>query len=154
MSDEVIQILIGGKAYALKANDPESLKKLPWSDRKQLIELLENIKQAEYVKAAMSRDKTTINQAKNPVTSVAAKSQVKTNHLPATNSNDANFKQAQKSQPQLDPSIKPSDQDADDLMARLILEQQQHQKPIPDKSAVLRVMLIVFAVIIALMLIF
>ena len=160
MSENQITITINGKSHQFKAGDVDAMRDLPWSERKQLIELLENIKQAEYVKAAKS-ESDPIEAHTKYESDTKSDASFQNNSTDSTSINHIDLNQASlkspkntASTPQLDPSIKASEKDADDVMARLILEQKQHHKPIPDKSSVLKVMLIVFAVIIVLMLIF
>lgn len=162
MSNNKITITINGVTHQFQTGDIQAMRNLPWSERKQLIELLESIKQAEFVNAAQSSETTSAIESATSQQQVTLNNSVETEpkKLKSTakspNKNQyvkQNISHSPKA-PQLDPSIKASDKDADDMMQRLILEQQKDQQRIPDKSAVIKVMLIVFAVIIGLILIF
>ncbi len=128
----------------------ESFKALPWNERKQLIELLEDIKQTEYVKKPAVSDAA--EATSNATVRVA-------NHdggmTPDLNPNVPDNKLADKqSDSGFDPSVKKSEQDVDDLMQRLIIQEKQHHQPIPDKSSVMKLLLGVFVVILLLAVLF
>ena len=144
MQNNLITITINGVTHEFQTGDVTAMRDLPWSERKQLIALLENIKQAEYIQAA---EQSETNAGNNSSSDRAPQNQI--NNL-TTQVNPT-------SEPhQLDPEIKTSERDVDDLMARLILEQKQNNKhqPVPDKSSVIKLLLVVFAIIIALAVIF
>lgn len=146
MTKNQITITINDKTHRFNVDDVEAIRALPWSERKQLIDLLENIKQAEYVKT----DKTTVPthaagfDSEQKVVPQSL-SQSTTNNNPASAQRTASH--------ELDPEIKASDKDVDDLMTRLILEQKSSHRPVPEKAAVVKWMLLVFAVIIGLALV-
>lgn len=142
-----IVIKINNKTHCFNSDDMEAMRQLPWPERKALIELLEKIKQAEYVKPVKEVFEDDAKFVTNPDS--------------ATNSSaNLNKKITQNRTPisgydkKLDPKIKPSDADLDDLMSRFIVEQKQSHQTVPDKSSVYKWLLIVFAVIIGLVLIF
>jgi len=144
MQKDQITITINDRTHRFKADDIEAMRDLPWAERKQLIDLLENIKQAEYIQAEKPTELST-DAGFNLSPNAAVKSSPKTTATQADQSSAL---------PQLDPEIKTSEKDVDDLMVRLILEQKKNHKPVPDKSSVLKFLLIVFAIIIVLALIF
>ena len=151
MEKDQITITINDKTHQFKAGDVDAMRDLPWPERKQLIDLLENIKQAEYVKSADANfSPTTSPGSKNQsygsdqAINSTTKQQVIKPPTPASQTNAA----------KLDPAIKASDKDVDDLMNRLILEQKGSHQPVPDRSTVIKLLLLVFAIIIALALIF
>jgi|GEM_PF-1375603 len=159
MNETDILIKINGKVHRIIKGDTQAIKKMPWKDRKQLVELLEEIKQAEFIKPK-NTDGTSSDASLEPSSSVS--------DIPSNKSRDTATKISQstidsihstdsKHKPQkLDPQVKSSEKDVDDLMARLILEQKQnnHHQSVPDKSSVIKLLLIVFVIIIALAVIF
>lgn len=124
-----IEITINGKTHSFNQGDDSTIKNMPWNDRKQLIEVLEQIKQVEYV------------DNKSPT-----KIKPSTSHEITKTSNPAS---PTKGPIELDQAVKPGEGDVDSIMSRLILEQKSTQKPIPDKSAVIKWMLVVIGIIIA-----
>lgn len=150
MTKNQITITINDKTHRFNVDDVEAIRALPWSERKQLIDLLENIKQAEYVKSADTNFSATAspvsknqpNGTDQPIISTN-KQQVIKPSKPASQTNAA----------KLDPEIKASEKDVDDLMTRLILEQKSSHRPVPEKAAVIKWVLLVFAVIIGLALV-
>lgn len=151
MNKDQITITINDKTHQFKAGDVDAMRDLPWPERKQLIDLLENIKQAEYVKPAdanfsspASLGSKNQSYGGNQAIKSTTKQPIIKPSKPAAQTNAA----------KLDPSIKASDKDVDDLMNRLILEQKGSHQPVPDKSSVIKLLLLVFAIIIALALIF
>ncbi len=147
MQNDQITITINGKTHQFKTDDITAMRNLPWAERKLLIELLENIKQAEYVKAVKQPNSTADAQF-NPATGVNQQ------RHSAVLSSKAKPLQGNPTSAQLDPQVKASEKGVDDLMQRLILEQQSNHKPVPDKSSVVKLLLLAFAVLIALALIF
>ncbi len=153
MKESDVLVKINGKVHRLNKENPNSIKNMAWEDRKQLIELLENIKQAEYIKADNQHESkigAQFEQAQEAKTQSIP--QVKRINQPSLKRDVSSAKDA----PKLDPKVKASDKDVDDLMARLILEQKQENshQPVPDKSAVIKLLLIVFVVIVVLAVIF
>lgn len=148
MQNSEITITVNGKTHQFKAGDLAAFKSIPWSERKQLIDLLESIKQAEFVQAdnkpthEVTLD-STFNQ-NSPTDSTAVRQHVR---KPSPN-DQFTPKGTPLHNPQLDPQIKASEQDVNDLMHRLIVEQKKHHKSIPDKSIVIKLLLAVFVVII------
>jgi len=149
MPNNQITITINGVTHKFQSGDVDAIRDLPWSERKQLIELLENIKQAEYVQAEQPTE-LSIDAGLNSSSNAAPQSLSKTT---ATQVNQSS-KPPQPDPVKLDPETKTSEKDVDDLMTRLILEQKQNHQPVPDKSSVVKLLLIVFAIIIALAAIF
>ncbi len=145
--DQIITITINGHTHRFNNGDFEAIKKLPWPERKALIELLENIKQAEYVKPIKDVE---VEDAKFEVNLQSA-SVASNTSLSKKAQNIAQTKQLNQT---LDSQIKPSDKDVDELMSRLIVEQKQTHSSVPDKASVYKWLLIVFAVIFGLALIF
>ncbi len=153
MKESDVLVKINGKVHRLNKDNLQSIKTMAWEDRKQLIELLESIKQAEYVKADSQQESNIDAQNEHQeVVKTSSISRVKTSDAPRISKGLNNGIEVSK----LDPKIKASDKDVDDLMARLILEQKQdsHHQSVPDKSAVIKLLLIVFVVILALAMIF
>jgi len=116
-----IEITINGKTHQFKAGDDRAIKNMPWSERKQLIEILEQIKQVEYVKSQPPVQQPNMSApiVNEPVKSESV-SPVKT----------------------YDKSIKPGHGDVDSIMNRLILEEKKHQSTIPEKGVVVKWMLL------------
>lgn len=139
MSQQTIQITIDGKTHEFKVGDTQAIKDLAWQDRKQLIELLEHIKQAEYVKksTAPTEPEEPLNQ---PV--IAAKPTMQSQ----PKSNDPKMG--------IDAEVKPGQGDVDSIMSRLILEEKKHQTTIPDRGAAIKWILIAFGIIILIALLF
>ena len=149
MPNNQITITINGVTHKFQTGDVDAMRDLPWSERKQLIELLENIKQAEYVQAEKPTELSTdagFNSNSSPIPQSLTKNT-------ATQVNQSS-KPPQFDAVKLDPEIKASEKDVDDLMTRLILEQKKKHQPIPDKSSVIKLLLLVFAIIIVLAAIF
>ena len=151
MTAAEIIITINGVTHKFTTGDVEAIRDLPWSERKQLIDLLENIQQAEYVKAVEPKDSSddakfnsTTGTAKLPIESAQSRHQHTSNQGASQSSKP----------PQLDSQVVASEKDVDDLMNRLILEQQSKHQPVPDKSSVVKLLLIVFTVIIVVAFIF
>ncbi len=143
-----ITIKINGQTHQFNTDDTEVIRKLPWQERKQLIELLEKIKQAEYIKPAKNdgveqgvKNATHNSLNKAPVDSSALK--VNKTHQLETNLRAVDVTSEKK----LDPAIKPSEADVDGIMKRLILEQKKQHPTVPDKSIVVKWLLIIAVVI-------
>ena len=135
MSQQTIKITIDGKTHEFMSGDHQAMKNMAWQDRKKLIDLLETIKQAEYVK-----------EAKSP--------EIETEKLTSTPTIDPEFKTNKNNSDQPDHTVKPGQGDVDALMNRLILEDKKHQSNIPDKSVVIKWMLIILAVVLLIAVIF
>jgi hypothetical protein len=134
MESTQVTITINGKSHQLNTADPESIRRLPWEDRKQLIGVLEHIKQAEYVQ-----------QSKAPETPrpylMAVKTTPQTDAVAA--SETASLKSTAK-----------APEDVDVLMSQLIIEDRKNRTQIPDRVVVVKWMLVILAVIIGLSLLF
>lgn len=140
-----ILIRINDKTYKLNPNNLSSLKAMPWEARKELINLLEQVKQAEYVKP-QKQPADDEPKSKHDASAVIS-TEVK---RPETKPVIASKQQ----KPTLDKSVKPSDSDVDDIMNRLILEQKSTHQTVPDKSSVYKWFLILFIVIVLLAMLF
>ncbi len=125
-----IDITINGKTHQLTADNVEAMKQIPWSERKALIQLLEAIKQAEHV--------------------VKPKPE---SELPAVQRSMTRIKQATEQPPKLDPGVKKSAADVDDIMNQLLMQQPQ-KSSVPDKQVVYKWFLIIFVVVVLLSMIF
>lgn len=121
--DDDILIRIGGKTHRLHDDNPQSLQKIPWPQRKRLISLLEAMKKADYVELGPTGDSQTQIETLKPETPVSANTE------------------------------KPMPQDSDAMMQRFLAEQQSHKSSIPSKAAVYKWFLIIFAIIFILVLI-
>ncbi len=144
-----ITITIAGKTHHFSQGDFEWFKSLPWSERKQLIELLENIKQAEYVKKPTESDDAVIKHQPDSKTINSEAGNHVSSRMPMGKHSSKVHDEAG-----FDSTVKKSDQDVDDLMQRLIIQEKQHHKPIPDKSAVMKLILGVFVVVFILAVVF
>lgn len=130
--DDDILIRIGGKTYRLR-DDVVSLRKIPWTQRKRLIEILETMKQAEYVPAKDQQPPQS-----NEISTMPAVAKLKT-------------KQAKPEKPA---TQQQPPQDAEAMMQRFLAEQHGHRSSIPSKTSVYKWFLIIFSVILLLVLIF
>ena len=129
-----IEITINGKTHTFEAGDPNAIKDMPWQERKELIGILEQIKQVEYVdnKPALEKQGLSILTTEkqiNPISSATAT-------------------------PAYDKAVKPGQGDVDSIMNRLIMEEKKHQSTVPDRGPVIKWMLAVIAVIMVLALLF
>ncbi|MCX7552561.1 hypothetical protein OS175_01620 [Marinicella sp. S1101] len=142
-----ISITINNQTHHFNGNDMESMRKLPWSERKALIALLENIKKAEYVKSV----KTIETADESEISESEARS-----HEPVSHPKMKKASVASKTQHKLDSPIKSSkaEADVDDLMNRLIVEQKQTRSSVPDKSEVYKWLLLIVVVIFVLAMVF
>jgi len=142
--DDII-VRINGQTHRLRTGEPESLRKIPWPQRKRLIEVLEAIKKAEYIDPFHAQDATShkpetvpdssqISQAITNKPKVVAHSSRKSVNSTSKHNNSA--------------------LDGDVLMQRFLAEQQTHKSSIPSKSTVYKWFLIIFAVILLLVLVF
>lgn len=105
MNDTNITIVIAGNTYTLRSGDLKSLRNMPAQDRDQLIDLLEALK--------AQREKT-----ERLVQNALAKNTV--NRASARGASNAN---------QTAPAERLGKGDVDAIMARLIAEEKQRQKP-------------------------
>jgi len=128
MSEQPVSITIGGKTHTFSVNDEAAIKDLAWQDRKQLIGLLEKIKQAEYIK-----------KTEPPADA--------NTQLPSVNVKPPN-------QPQSTTKTEDVTQlgqgDIDAMMSRLIIEEKKNQVQIPDKTTAIKWILLVTLIIIGL----
>ena len=105
MNDFSITVVIAGNTYTLRSGDLKSLRDIPAQDRDQLIDLLEALK-AQREKSERVVQNTL---AKNTVNRAAARSAISAN--------------------QTAPAERLGKGDVDAIMARLIVEEKQRQKP-------------------------
>ncbi|WP_223787972.1 hypothetical protein [Marinicella meishanensis] len=147
MTEDDITITINGETHRFKSGDAEAMQNMPWPQRKKLIDLLESIRQAEFVAAAQSQ------AAAEPVSPQPSQQPVVSKTAP---------KQRQPAATQLKPTpTKPSDlgvdasrQSPEDLMQQLIMQEKQHSHSIPDRLTVVKYMLAVIVLIILLSMLF
>lgn len=127
--DDDILIRIGGKTYRLR-DEAESLRKIPWSQRKRLIEILEAMKQAEYV---VVKDQPPPEARTTTAIKPVATLKPKPTRPPR-------------------PTEQQPPQDTDAMMQRFLAEQKNYKSSIPTKASVYKWFLIIFAVIFLLVL--
>lgn len=135
MSKQTIKITIDGKTHEFMAGDHQAMKNMAWQDRKQLIDLLENIKQAEYINQSTPVQEPEQPESIKPTLPTQSKSQ-------------------EKPKVDMDQASRPGQGDVDALMNRLILEDKKHQSNIPDKGVVVKWMLIILAIVLLIAVIF
>lgn len=110
MEPTPITFVMNGKTYRISADKPEAIRHIPRADREQLIQLLEEVKLQDQLAA-------------HAVGQVAAKAMPPAAKIPAA-SNVVSA--AQPVQPKPEPL---GAGDVDDLMARLIMEENRNKKP-------------------------
>ena len=128
-----ILIRIDGQTHRIDPRNPASIKKIPWPQRKRLIEVLESIQAADYVarEPAPGPDKKTADFDKpGPV---PAKQSTEQNALEQTGQTTAQSQSESR--------------DMDAVMQRLLTEQTDQRTKIPSKASVYKWLLIIFAVI-------
>ncbi|MCW8870600.1 MAG: hypothetical protein OQK49_07835 [Proteobacteria bacterium] len=133
-----ILLKIDGQTHLLRPDDPESLRKIPWSQRKRLIDVLEQIKKAEYVASNVSAT-----EKHRPVKEL-------TNRI-SNVSKDTAATTPQNTQQSEEHHHPPQDSDA--LMQRFLTEQKKHKSSLPTKASIYKWFLIIFAVIFLLILV-
>ena len=127
MQTESISFTINGNAYTLKVGDINAAAKIPKADRQELIKLLATVKACE-AKAQLSAQQSA--KVTRPVP-----------HTPITDEQTARPERLGRG-------------DSDDLMARLILEEQRKQKPALTQKDIYKWVGIIAVAIIVLILIF
>jgi hypothetical protein len=130
MDQTDISISINGKTHRIDIKDPEGIRQIPWEDRKHMIAVLDAIRQAEHVKQPSQPD-------------IRAVAPIKT-------ANQTTGQTTRK--PEAAAHNKPEDIDV--LMSQLIIEDRKNQTQIPDRVVVIKWMLLIFAVIVLLSLLF
>ncbi len=110
MEQPSITFILNGNTYSLCASDAESIRKIPSDVRQQLISLLEAIKRED--KLAQAAVQQALNKAKNPNQFEAKSVRTKSTLDSASPKPD-----------------RLGSGDVDALMARLIMEEKQNQKP-------------------------
>ena len=133
---EKITITINDKTHHFDANDKAAMAQMDWQDRKQLIALLENIRQAEHITPTESEQTPATKQIKTPQPDI-----------------QPSRHQVQDASHQTIREGRQGEGDVDALMSRLIMQEQQNRTSIPDRGTVLKWMLVFFAVVVLLMLI-
>ena len=110
MERPTFTFILNGNTYKLSVDDRESIRKIPSTVRQQLVELLEFVKREEH------RTQQAVQKAVD---------NVKTSSSIATKINNVeNSSVSKQSRPE-----RLGSGDVDALMARLILEEKQNQKP-------------------------
>lgn len=127
-----VRIIIDNNDYQLDLEDVSSIQAMPWPARKQLIDVLEAIQQADHIKAAEPKKEITPEPQR-----INQQAQAKIG-----------------SSSDLDPEIKKSDADIDAMMERFIMEGRQERKPIPDKTSIYKFLLIFMAVLLGISILF
>lgn len=135
MEQPEITFIINGNTYRVCASRPETLRNLPSADRQQLIRLLEKIKLEDQkakaaVQQALVKAKMPSGQARKTPTNAGAGA--KNNPKPERLGSG----------------------DVDALMAKLILEEKQHQKPTITKQSIYKWLAVFIVVFLVLMFIF
>ena len=134
MEQPTITFILNGNAYSLCSGDTETIRKMPSAVRQQLITLLEAVKREDQLaKAAVQQ---AVNKAKL--------------------SSPATTKSLSAGDPPGFAAVKPERLgagDVDALMARLIMEEKQNQKPSLTKKTLYKWLAGFFVVVILLILI-
>ncbi len=130
--DDDILIRIDGKTYRIREDKPALLKRIPWSQRKRLLSLLEAVKKAEYI----DREGPKATPEKPAVKQTISLIKRRANQSNQVNKNSNTVL------------------DSDALMQRFLAEQKQHKNTIPGKADVYKWFLIIFTFILLLVLIF
>jgi len=131
MDEPRITFIIDGNTYSLRSSDTGAIREIPSADRKQLIALLESVKQQDIL--AQTAVEQAVTRATHP------------SHSPPN-------EQVQ-SRPPGDPAIKPErlgSGDVDAIMARLIMEEENSRKPGLTKQGIYK-LLAGFAVVVFLL---
>ena len=133
MEPSTVTIILQGKTYSLKLSDPESIRKIPGAERRQLISVLKEIeiqdKLAENAIRAATEKTSAPTHAKDVASNVIAdRQEARPERLGAG--------------------------DVDELMARLIMEERKNQKPPLTPKTFYKWMVIILLVIVALIYIF
>ena len=117
MDQTTITVVIADEAYKLDPDDPNTLAAIPAPRRQQLISLLAALQEEE---ASSQARVARLTAAAAPRQSNAARQQP---DIPAVNRQSA-------------PVERMGSGDADALMARLVMEDNNARKPAPDKSLI------------------
>lgn len=146
-SSKEIVITINGQTHRFQADDLHAIKAMPWEDRKQLIGLLDTIRQAEFVAAADAEVHTPAGHRAESTTGQP------TEKAPPQ-ANSAAQRPIQTQSSKMDPQADFRSQNPDDLMQQLIMQEKQHSRSIPDRMTVVKYMLAVIVVIILVSMLF
>ena len=130
MEQTDISISINGKTHRINIDDPAAISRIPWEDRKQLIQVLEAIRQAEHVRPTPDKSVKTVQSTQVPALKSVSKP-AKPGKVPQAHA-----------------------EDIDVIMSQLIIEERKNRTQIPDRGVVIKWMLIIFAVIVLLSLLF
>ena len=120
MQQSAITVVINGSAYSLRADDVAAVSAMPAADRQQLLALLEALKGAERTADRIVQNSLRVAAGAAP----HGVDQVKPERLGAG--------------------------DADALMARLVMEENRHKKPLPTRQSLYK-WVTVFAVVVVLL---
>ena len=133
MSDATMTLVVNGNAYKLSATDPDSLKAITPNDRKALLALLE----------ALKRSDQAAGRALEQAVAVAHQAQAAspTGAAPAQNAEPVKAERM-------------GSGDVDALMARLIAEDQQSRKPVPNQRSVMKGFAVIAVVVLLMVIIF
>jgi len=134
MENKPITFVINGNTYNLRSTDAEGIRKMPTPDRRELISLLEAIKEQDQL--ALAAIERRINKAK-----ISAQPTSPTT-IPSPG------------QTLGEDSKRLGRGDVDNLMAKLMIEEKRNQKSLPTKNSFYKWMAIFIAVIVLLLLIF
>jgi hypothetical protein len=124
MNQSGITFVVNGNAYSLRPDDVAAVSAISAADRQQLITLLETVKQAERTADRMAEASRLEEAGADPLD----RGRIKPERLGAG--------------------------DADALMARLIMEENSHKKPIPTRQGFYRWIAIFAVVVIFLIVVF
>ena len=128
MNQPPVIVIINKKPYTLNLADNKSLHQIPVEDRRQLVTLLEKIKQLDAPVPAIARQRTAASETSQVTTSYPVNKSVNAERLHSG--------------------------DADAVMAQLIMEDQLNKKPPLTKQAIHKWLAVVMAVIFFTVLIF
>ena len=117
MNQSGITFVVNGNAYSWRPDDVAAVGAIPAADRQQLIALLETVKQAERTADRVAEGARRVVVGADPLDM----GQIKPERLGAG--------------------------DADALMARLVMEENSHKKPIPTRQGLYK-WIAVFAVVV------
>lgn len=124
MQQSAITLVINGNAYSLRADDVAAVGAMPAADRQQLMSLLETLKSAQRTADRIVQDSLRVAAGAAP----HRMDQVKPERLGAG--------------------------DADALMARLVMEENRHKKPLPTRQSLYKWVAVFAVVVILLVVIF
>ena len=124
MNQSGITFVVNGNAYSLRPDDVAAVSAISAADRQQLITLLETVKQAERTADRRAEASRLEEAGADPLD----RGRIKPERLGAG--------------------------DADALMARLVMEENSHKKPIPTRQGLYKWIAVVAVVVIFLIVVF